>query len=425
MAAAGHSSASDSAESVPAVQVYWTPNLGCHIRVSLATGAPEYGAYMKSASWVTRHALRTVGDGGVVIYPQAGNRMFPREAPVASMKLKPEGVPRHLGQQDVSAYFPLGETAVTEILEGQLAFLQHVHLYEENHLEGLTQEIDDISRLRHNYSKETPCMAKWMQPRPSSEELNEILRNARTNPWHLFKSGLLRRLDDTGMRMETPYGDQLVRITPFHSLPSSLKKLLGGELVAAPLSGYGLHFFLKAFELGKLTGNYLVEFQHKPKVYTNGYRSPYEKYEQRFPGGIAAMLNALTEAQQMEFRPLADYAEKLRLHNAFLMERDVYREVQYIRDDFSLLTSVVAEAYGPDFFSYITRNSADHEMRKKYRIISAEGYPLYDSTLREPFNASYILACLERTLQSTEGQGKDFKSSFARKAKSDLSPMRD
>ena len=122
---------------------------------------------------MTRRALRTVGDGGVVICPQAGNRVFPREAPVASMKLKPEGVPRHLGQQDVSAYFPHGETAVTEILEGQLAFLQHVHLCEENHrgthilqprllwkyeflccflgclsstdLEGLTQEIDDIS----------------------------------------------------------------------------------------------------------------------------------------------------------------------------------------------------------------------------------------------------------------------------------------
>ena len=59
-------------------------------------------------------------------------------------------------------------------------------------------------------------------------------------------------------------------------------------------------------------------------------------------------------------------------------------------------------------------------MRKKYRIISEEGYPLYDSTLREPVNASYILACLENTLQSTEGQGKDFKSSFAHKAKSDL-----
>ena len=55
-------------------------------------------------------------------------------------------------------------------------------------------------------------------------------------------------------------------------------------------------------------------------------------------------------------------------------------------------------------------------MRKKYRIIPAEGYPLFDSTLREPFNASYTLACLENTLQSTEGQGKDFKGSFARKA---------
>eukprot|EP00439_Symbiodinium_sp_Y106_P031374 s3642_g3.t1 len=170
--------------------------------------------------------------------------------------------------------------------------------------------------------------------------------------------------------------------------------------------GYGLHFFLKEFELRKLTGKYLVEFQHKPKVYTNGYRSPYEKYERRFPVGIAAMLNDLTQAEKMEFRPMvkdigfprprpddprarkpkvdeADYAEKLKAHNAFLKEREVYQEIQYVRDDFSLLTSVVAEAYGPNFFSYITRNSSDFEMRKK---------------------------C----------QGKDFKSTFARKAKSDL-----
>ena len=61
--------------------------------------------------------------------------------------------------------------------------------------------------------------------------------------------------------------------------------VLGDEFTWAswlqhPLSGYGLHFFYKAFELGKLTGNYLVEFQHKPKVYTNGYLSPYQKYEQ-------------------------------------------------------------------------------------------------------------------------------------------------
>ena len=73
----------------------------------------------------------------------------------------------------------------------------------------------------------------------------------------------------------------------------------------------------------------------------------------------------------------------------------MYQEIQYVRDDFSLLTSVAAEAYGPNFFSYITRNSSDFEMRQKYRIISAEGYPLHDSTSREPFNASYLLACLD------------------------------
>ena len=33
---------------------------------------------------------------------------------------------------------------------------------------------------------------------------------------------------------------------------------------------------------------------------------------------------------------------------------------------------------------------------------------------------SYILASLERALGDTEGQEKDFKSAFARKAKSDL-----
>ena len=129
MAAAGHSSSSDSAP----LQVIWTPNMGCHIRVSLATGEPEYDTYKKSACWVTCRVLRTVGDDGQVAYPPAGDRVFPRNAPISSLKLKPENIPRHPGQQDVAAYFPHGEMAVTNRIEGQLAFLQHVHLYEEKH----------------------------------------------------------------------------------------------------------------------------------------------------------------------------------------------------------------------------------------------------------------------------------------------------
>ena len=122
-----------SQEEASAVQVYWTPNLGCNLRVDLNTGVPEYHNYLKSASWITRRALRTVGDGGEVVYAKQRSRVFPENAPVASLKITPENVPRHPVHQDVAAYFPHGEKAVAEILEGQLAFLSHVRLYEENH----------------------------------------------------------------------------------------------------------------------------------------------------------------------------------------------------------------------------------------------------------------------------------------------------
>ena len=88
-----------------------------------------------------------------------------------------------------------------------------------------------------------------------------------------------------------------------------LKNALGDEFTWAswlqhPLSGFGLHFFLKAFELGKLAGNSLVEFNLKPKVYSDGYRAPWEKYERKYPGGLAVMLDEITRAEKMEFRPL-------------------------------------------------------------------------------------------------------------------------
>ena len=170
---------SSSQEEVSAVQVYWTPNLGCNLRVDLNTGVPEYDNYLKSASWITRRALRTVGDGGVVVYAKQRSRVFPENAPVASLKIKPDDVPRHPGHQDVTAYFPHGEKAVTNLLEGQLAFLSHVRLYEENHpgthipqqnlvwkyeflryflgcldeaeLATVTTEICDVSNLSYNH----------------------------------------------------------------------------------------------------------------------------------------------------------------------------------------------------------------------------------------------------------------------------------
>ena len=64
------------------------------------------------------------------------------------------------------------------------------------------------------------------------------------------------------------------------------------------------------------------------------------------------------------------------------------------------------------------KNSQNEEIRRKYMVRTPDGYGLYDSTLRQPFNGAYILACADRVLK--EKEEKDFKSRFARKAKSDL-----
>ena len=109
------------------------------------------------------------------------------------------------------------------------------------------------------------------------------------------------------------------------------------------------------------------------------------------------MLEDLTAAASMEFRPKIseigfnrpgendprerkpkdddpDYARNSRntMHSTFHKEWDVYREIKNVRDDFSLLTTITAEAYGPDFFSYI-RNAQNEEVRRKYMVRTPEG----------------------------------------------------
>ena len=51
-----------------AVQKYWTPNMGCNIRVDLSTGVPEYKEYLDSISWAKRSGLRHCGGDNTVGY---------------------------------------------------------------------------------------------------------------------------------------------------------------------------------------------------------------------------------------------------------------------------------------------------------------------------------------------------------------------
>ena len=275
------------------------------------------------------------------------------------------------------------------------------------------------------------------------EELRDIIQKARYNPWHFFRHGLLHRKDQSGNKMYAPYGDAWVKITPFSSLPTDMRKLLGSEYdwaswLCHPLSGYGVHFFLKGFELGKMQGNMLLELSLKGKAYTDGYKSPFDHGQGNDPSTI---LNDLQHAEHREFAPLyadvgfripddsdprsrkpksddPDYATKLALHNAFCLERDVWTELKAVRKDFSAVVSAVSQAYGPDFFSYVQKYWENLNIRRLYKINTPEGYTLYDSSLKEPWNASLVLAAIEKQFELM-GVGS-FTSTFGKKAHADL-----
>ena len=799
---------SSSSEEVPpgAIQKYWTPNIGCNIRISLATGIPEYDEYVQSISWANRRRLRHCGGDGTVSYFGSQTRSYPKAIWPQMMKLRPDSVPLYPGHEEVSAYFPFGETAVNDLIEGQLAFLHHVRSYEEAHpgtrflqrnlswkieflncclgslpkeqLDEISSEITEVVRLggspnswavrnskamsralRHelgqklgkyleasmeqldnhtslrpfnweprkffaflmanskgrfqtwiapvacsfkrfldwdftigisaiqghsrmpeqvstvaqgekltlararelghifhaaenanyesiksdglliratrkgwqkhrvaihltyaggtespgpgtviryganvfyakldiesffnhghdlfltdngvvlcyediapmyltfhyrppheqdpgglkheekqraagvgsSFEEETPSAAadsseatggspsgevparrvqqKAMPKKkakakastdadaatggsPSGEvpvvdeaalrrliredelreaaarrsttsegttryayeagdtvhgrvdatrlqqeeELRDIIQKARYNPWHFFHHGLLHRKDQSGNKMFAPYGDALVKITPFNSLPSDLRKILGSEYtwtswLCHPLSGYGVHFFLKGFELGKMQGNMLLELTHKKRAYTDGYRSPFDHGEGDDPSTI---LTDLQHAEHREFAPLfadvgfknpddtdsrarkpksddPDYAIKLALHNAFCLERDVWTELNAVRKDFSTVVSAVSQAYGPDFFGYVQKHWENLNIRRLYKIQTPEGYTLFDSSLREQWNAPLVLAAIDKQFE-VEGIGS-FTSTFGKKAHADL-----
>ena len=93
------------------VQKYWTPNIGCNIRISLATGIPEYDEYVKSISWFNRSGLRHSVPDGSVAYYGSQTRQYPKAIWPQMIKLKPDSVPLYPGHEEVSAYFPFGETA--------------------------------------------------------------------------------------------------------------------------------------------------------------------------------------------------------------------------------------------------------------------------------------------------------------------------
>ena len=88
-------------------------------------------------------------------------------------------------------------------------------------------------------------------------------------------------------------------------MPVRLRALLGDigpvKRLQHPFSGYSVLFFLRAFELGKMQGNFLMEFE-KERKYTrnNRFGVPVLGYQSVF-GDIAGCLDYVSYLTDQEF----------------------------------------------------------------------------------------------------------------------------
>ena len=87
------------------------------------------------------------------------------------------------------------------------------------------------------------------------EQQEALLRQTNSNPWFLFKQGVLALKDAKGNKIYSDYGDARARVVAWRDMPVRLRALLGdvgpARWLQHPFNGYSVHFFLRAFELGK------------------------------------------------------------------------------------------------------------------------------------------------------------------------------
>ncbi len=283
------------------------------------------------------------------------------------------------------------------------------------------------------------------------EEQEELIRQVSSNPWYYYYQGITTLKDKNGHLVLSDYGDGRVRTTTWRDLPNDLKKTLSakGDMMpdtwaAHPFSGFTVHFFLRAFELGKWQGNLRIE-NIKEFVYTRPNRQgvPVTGYKSHF-GPVGDLLYNVQELIEDEFRPdyfmdflmptekdkrypvprpddFSDdhaYQNALQAHLECRREIEAWQEFDYIRKDFSLVVDCVAELYGEDLFSYIRQNAEDLNLRSRFVVPLPSGENIYDCSLKEPFTPQLILAKLKKRFD--ESDQKSFYSSFGRKAFNDL-----
>ena len=188
------------------------------------------------------------------------------------------------------------------------------------------------------------------------EQQETLPRQTSSNPWFLFNQDVLALKDAKGNKMYSDYGD---------AMPVRLRALLGdigpAKWLQHPFSGYSVHFLLRAFELGKMQDNFLMEFT-KERKYTrnNRFGESVLEYTSVF-GDIAGCLDYVSYLIDKEFNVQAalqfdepdsndprarppkpddpDFAEKMAAHEPIVKFSDAWRECGLVKKDFSIVIS--------------------------------------------------------------------------------------
>ena len=287
--------------------------------------------------------------------------------------------------------------------------------------ENLRKSIDEAerqqSRRRMEANETVEVDLRLNTAKVHMEQQEALLRQTSSNPsWFLFNQDVLALKDAKGNKIYSDYGDARARVVAWRDMPVRLRALLGdvgpARWLQHPFSGYSVHFFLRAFELGKMEGNFLMEFK-KEKLYTrnNSAGVPVSGYRSVF-GDIANCLNYTNYLCSQEFNlqaalqfsepdsndPAArppkpddpDFAEKMAAHEQRKKFSEAWRECGLVKTDFSMVVAAVSSLLGEDLFSYLRTRQEDIQLRSKYLYRFDDGQVAYDCSLGERFTGPMI-----------------------------------
>ncbi|CAE7545959.1 unnamed protein product, partial [Symbiodinium necroappetens] len=172
--------------------------------------------------------------------------------------------------------------------------------YESIRNSGLSLQATRQSWQRRLLAGRGTCDEEALRQLISDTELKEAAKQGTQT------EGTTRSAYEAGNKMQTPYGDALVKTTPLSSLPKETRKLLAWrqlrlvDVAAASCLRIRSSLLPESVRVGETETAlwWRCIRSHTSTVYTNGYKSPFDKSPD---DSFGHLLDALNYAQHKEF----------------------------------------------------------------------------------------------------------------------------